>query len=243
MLFSAAMSLKSVLRSAPVQAAIRWLMALYIRLVFLTNRWRWLGYDLMERWAAGGQTAIYCFWHNRMAMMVYARRTPRRHHMIISPHPDGRMIAGIIAQFGIHTIFASSSRGGRDGFRQAMIALRAGEPLCITPDGPRGPRMRTGFGPIDLSRRAGLPLLPVTFSTSRRRVFGSWDRFILPLPFGRGVFIAGEPMTVARDCTGAAREAARAEFERRMNAIAGEADRLTGHAPIEPATAPAAGLS
>ena len=93
MLFSAAMSLKAVLRSAPVQAAIRWLMALYIRLVFRTTRWRWLGYDVMERWAAGGQAAIYCFWHNRMAMMVYARRTPRRHHMIISPHADGRMIA------------------------------------------------------------------------------------------------------------------------------------------------------
>src|SRR5260221_474656 len=138
MLFSAAMSLMSVLRSAPVQAAIRWLMALYIRLVFRTNRWRWLGYDLMERWAAGGQTAIYCFWHNRMAMMVYARRTPRRHHMIISSHADGRMIAGIIAHFGIHAIFASSSRGGRDGFKQGMIAI-AGEADRLTGHAPIEP--------------------------------------------------------------------------------------------------------
>src|SRR5206468_8304931 len=59
-------------------AAIRWLMVLYIRLVFRTNRWRWLGFDLVERWAASGQTAIYCFWHNRMAMMVYARRSEER---------------------------------------------------------------------------------------------------------------------------------------------------------------------
>ncbi len=229
MLRSAAMS-KAVLRSAPVQAAIRWLAPLYIRLVFRTTRWRWLGYELMERWAASGQTAIYCFWHNRMTMMVYARRTPRQHHMLISSHPDGRMIAGIIAQFGIATIFASSSRGGRDGVRQAIV----------TPDGPRGPRMRTGFGPIDLSRRSGAPLLPVAFSTTRRRVFGSWDRFVLPLPFGRGVFIAGEPLTVGRDCTGPAREAARAELERRMIAVAHEADRLTGHPPIEPAAGIAA---
>ena len=221
-------------------AAIRWLMVLYIRLVFRTNRWRWLGFDLVERWAASGQTAIYCFWHNRMAMMVYARRSPRLHHIIISAHSDGRMIAGIVARFGVHTIFASTSRGGRNGFYQAIAALRAGEPLWITPDGPRGPRMRSGFGPIDLARRAGLPLLPVTFSTSRRRVFASWDRFILPLPFGRGVFIAGEPLTVRRDCTGPAREAARAELERRMIALAHEADRLTGHPPIEPAVGIAA---
>jgi lysophospholipid acyltransferase (LPLAT)-like uncharacterized protein len=234
------MSLKAVLRSAPVQAAIRWLMALYIRLVFRTNRWQWPGFDPIERWAASGQAAIFCFWHNRMAMMVYARRSPRLHHIMISPHHDGRMIAGTVARFGVHTIFASTSRGGREGFRQAMIVLRAGEPLWITPDGPRGPRMRTGFGPIDLSRRAGLPLMPVAFSTSRRRVFGSWDRFILPLPFGRGVFVAGEPMTFSRNCTGTAREAARAEFERRMIAVAAEADRLTGHAPIEPAAVAAA---
>ena len=243
MLFSAAMSRKSLLRSAPVQAAIRRLMALYIRLVYRTNRWQWIGFDPIDRLAASGRPGIYCFWHNRMAMMVYARRSARRHHIIISSHHDGQMIAGIVARFGIHTIFASTSRGGLEGFKQAMVALAAGEPLCITPDGPRGPRMRTGFGPIDLSRRAGLPLLPVTFSTSRRRVFGSWDRFILPLPFGRGVFIAGEPLAVPRDCTGATREAARAELERRMNAIAAEADRLTGHVPIEPAPAPAAGAA
>ena len=240
MLFSAAMSLKTVLRSAPVQAAIRRLMALYIRLVFRTNRWRWLGFDLVERWAASGQTAIYCFWHNRMAMMVYARRSPRLHHIIISTHNDGQMIAGIVARFGIHTIFASSSRGGLEGFKQAMVALGAGDMLCITPDGPRGPRMRTGFGPIDLARRSGAPLLPVAFSTTRRRVFGSWDRFVLPLPLGRGVFIAGEPMMVERDCTGAAREAARAELERRLIGVAHEADRLTGHPPIEPAAVAAA---
>jgi lysophospholipid acyltransferase (LPLAT)-like uncharacterized protein len=237
MLRSAAMSLKAVLRSAPVQAAIRWLVALYIRLVFHTNRWRWQGLELHECWAASGQAVIYCFWHNRMAMMVYARRSPRVHHMIISPHADGRMIAGIVARFGIHTIFASSSRGGHEGFKQAIAALRAGDMLCITPDGPRGPRMRIGFGPIDLSRRAGVPLLPLAFSTTRRRVFGSWDRFILPLPFGRGVFIVGEPMTVERACTRAAREAARAEFERRLIGVAAEADRLTGHPPIEPAAA------
>jgi len=235
------MSLKTVLRSAPTQAAIRWLMALYIRLVYRTNRWQWQGFDVVERWVAEDQNAIYCFWHNRMAMMVYARRSARRHHIIISAHQDGQMIAGIVARFGIRTIFASSSRNGLEGFKQAMVALGAGELLCITPDGPRGPRMRSGFGPIDLARRAGVPLLPVAFSTTRRRVFDSWDRFVLPLPLGRGVFVAGEPLRVPRDCTGAAREAARAEFERRMNAVAAEADRLTGHAPIEPAAiAPAA---
>jgi len=45
---------------------------------------------------------------------------------------------------------------------------------------------------------------------------------------------------VERDCTGAAREAARAELERRLIGVAHEADRLTGHPPIEPAAVAAA---
>ena len=233
------MLVKKMIRSAPTQAALCRLLALYIRLVFHTTRWQWPGFDLVERWAASGQTAIFCFWHNRMSMMVYARRSPRRHHIIISPHHDCQMIADIVARFGVHTIFASRSRGGLVGFNQAMVALAEGEMVWVTPDGPRGPRMRCGFGPIVLARRARVPLLPVAFSTTGRRTFNSWDRFILPLPFGRGVFVAGEPMTVERGCRGAAREAARAEFERRMIAVAAEADRLTGHAPIEPGPLPA----
>ena len=34
--------------------------------------------------------------------------------------------------------------------------------------------------------------MPVCLSTSRRRVFRSWDRFILPLPFGRGERFGGD---------------------------------------------------
>ncbi|MFO1058988.1 MAG: lysophospholipid acyltransferase family protein [Dongiaceae bacterium] len=173
------------------------LLAGYIWLVFRTTRWRWVGFEAIDRWAAGGEAGIFCFWHNRMVMMAYARRSRRTHHIIISPHRDGRFIASVVGFFGIRPIYASSSRNGVEGFRRAYNALAAGEMICITPDGPRGPRMRVGPGPIELARRAGVPLLPGTYGTRRRRTFGSWDRFILPLPFGRGVMVAGELLRVA----------------------------------------------
>jgi hypothetical protein len=40
---------------------------------------------------------------------------------------------------------------------------------------------------------------------------------------------------VPREADAAAREAARLELERRLNALTAEADRLMGHVPIEPA--------
>jgi lysophospholipid acyltransferase (LPLAT)-like uncharacterized protein len=231
-----------------MREALRWLaarplthrlLAGYLGLVFRTTRWQWLGTEPIDRWLASGQACVWCFWHNRMAMMAYARRSPRPHHILISPHRDGQLIAAVVARFGIKPIFASSSRRPVEGFRQALAVLERGEMVCITPDGPRGPRMRVGLGPIELARLAGVPLVPAAYSTAWRLTFGSWDRFILPLPFGRGIFNGGEPLHVDPDCQGAAREALRAELERRMIAVSIEADRLTGHAPIEPAPSPA----
>ena len=79
--------------------------------------------------------------------------------------------------------------------------------------------------------------MPVAFGIDRRRVLSSWDRFIVALPFGRGVFVWGEPIEVAREADAASREAARRQVEGALNSVTGEADRLGGFAPIEPAPA------
>ena len=68
-------------------------------------------------------------------------------------------------------------------------------------------------------------------------MIGSWDRFLVAWPFGRGVIVWGEPITVARDADADALEAARAQVEDSLNAITAEADRLTDRVPVEPAGA------
>lgn len=49
-----------------------------------------------------------------------------------------------------------------------------------------------------LAALSGVPVLPVAAHTSRARVLGSWDRMVLPLPFGRGAIVCGEPIWVPR---------------------------------------------
>jgi hypothetical protein len=76
----------------------------------------------------------------------------------------------------------------------------------------------------------------VTWSTSNRVVFDSWDRFILPLPFGRGALIWTDPIDPpAMDASDAEFEAVRRKLETEMNRIAAEADRIAGVDMIEPA--------
>jgi lysophospholipid acyltransferase (LPLAT)-like uncharacterized protein len=118
--------------------------------------------------------------------------------------------------------------------------LAEGECVGITPDGPRGPPMRASGGIVNVARLAQVPIVPIVFATSRRRVLRSWDRFHLALPFGRGAFLWGEPIEIDGDLDEAGLEHARLLVETRMNALAAEADRRVGHGASLPVPAPAA---
>ncbi|HAE50212.1 MAG TPA: hypothetical protein DCK97_22630, partial [Tistrella mobilis] len=53
------------------------------------------------------------------------------------------------------------------------------------------------------------------------------------MPFSRGVFIWGEPIHVPRDADAATLDRYRIRIEDELNRITAEADRATGHAPLE----------
>jgi lysophospholipid acyltransferase (LPLAT)-like uncharacterized protein len=113
--------------------------------------------------------------------------------------------------------------------------LKSGESIGITPDGPRGPRMRAQMGAIRLAQLSGAPLFPVSFGVRPRRMLSSWDRLVLVFPFSRGVVIYGEPIDVPRSAGAAQLEHIRTLLEHRLNDITAEADRLTGYRAVEPA--------
>jgi len=52
----------------------------------------------------------------------------------------------------------------------------------------------------------------------------SWDRFLLPYPFGRGLFLWGKPIWVSPAATEADLESKRIELEEALNRITAEAD-------------------
>ncbi len=237
--------LKRIMAHSATQAAVAGIAALYVRLVDVTTRWDWRGFEAADRLAAARRGCIVCFWHGRLLMMPQCRRglfrqlpvpPPRvSYAAMISAHRDGQLIARCLARLGVDTIVGSSSRGGLHAMLDSLARLADGSILVIAPDGPRGPRMRAAAGPIHIARRAGVPILPAAVSVSRRRLLSSWDRFQLPLPFGRGVFLLGEPLNIRSEVDPQAVEAARLELERRLNLLTAEADRLMGHGPVEPA--------
>jgi len=216
------------LRSSRLRQLSCWVIHLYIRLVYATNRWTVEGGEVPRRLSAQGASFILAFWHGRLLMIPMAWQRLAPMHMLISAHRDGRIIADAVTYFGVNSIAGSSRRGGTAALRLMLKRLAAGECVGITPDGPRGPAMQAKNGIINVARLAGVPIVPIVFATSRRRVLASWDRFHLALPFGRGAFLWGEPILIPAKLDLAGVEAARLLVEGRMNELAREADRRVG---------------
>jgi lysophospholipid acyltransferase (LPLAT)-like uncharacterized protein len=162
-------------------------------------------------------------------------------HMLISMHRDGEIIARAIGYFGIGTVRGSAAKpgsnkdkGGAAALRGMLKALKGQDYVGITPDGPRGPRMRASEGIVTVARVSGAAVLPCSFSCRNRVVLNSWDRFVIPLPFTRGVIIWGDPITVARDAGAAEIEAVRLKIEEGLTAITDAADAAMDVAPVAP---------
>jgi hypothetical protein len=198
-----------------------------VRLLGRTVRWRSEAPAEARALLAADQPVILAFWHGRLLMIPIAYlRAGRRHvNVLISEHGDGELISRTIAHFGFGSVRGSSRRGALRAMRDLIRKVREGGDFAFTPDGPRGPAFRVQPGVVDLAQRTGYPILPVTFSVRGGKEFASWDRFLLPRPFTRGVFRWGEPLWVTDEDDS---EQARTELEARMCALTQEADRAMG---------------
>jgi lysophospholipid acyltransferase (LPLAT)-like uncharacterized protein len=197
--------LKRLLRRPFVQALAARLAAAYLAFVFATSRWTLLGLPHAEAAVARGGVVILGFWHERLPLMPMLWRIARRRyptlaglrpHVLVSRSRDGRLIGEVVRLFGLSLVQASSSAGGGPGLLALARLVEQGTPVGITPDGPRGPRRVAAPGIAQLAALTGVPVLPVAAASSRCVLLPSWDRMMLPLPFGRGCVVLGPLLPV-----------------------------------------------
>jgi lysophospholipid acyltransferase (LPLAT)-like uncharacterized protein len=229
--------MREFVRSDRLRRVLCYSIHLGIRFVYRTNRWTVEGAEHPRRLREEGRPFILAFWHGRLQMIPMAWQRLAPIHMLISSHRDGRIIADAVAHFGVKSVAGSTRRGGSAALRTMVRALAAGDCVGITPDGPAGPAMVASAGIVNVARLAKAPIVPVTFATSRRRMLDTWDRMHVALPFGRGVFIWGEPIEIDPDLDDAGVERARQRIEARMLDMVAQAESHVGHGPL-PTPAP-----
>lgn len=233
-----------MIASPLVQTLLGRLLGAYMLLVGWTTRWRDVGREAAAPFWAGEAPVIVCLWHNRFLLIhatwALGRGRPPA-YMLISQSREGGVVATAARTVGATDVVRGSAakrgqqKGGFEALRLMLRILKEGGVMAMTPDGPRGPRMRAQMGPIQLAKLSGAAILPLTWSTAWGHAFQSWDRFLLPYPFGPGARLWGQPIRVARDADEAAMEAARLELEQSLNRLAAEADRMLGRPGVLPA--------
>lgn len=217
---------KKVRSSSFIRRLAGFFIAQYVRLIWLTNKWEHLDKEYPDPYWHQNKPVIACFWHGRLLMLFKAWFGNHKLHMLISSHPDGEIIARTTQNFGYGWIAGSSTRGGRQAFLKIVKTLKGGESVGITPDGPRGPRCQVTLGVIQMARLAEAAILPISYSSTRGIFMKSWDRFFLPLPFGKGVIIYGPLVKVANSSK--SDEDLRQELENSLRNITQKADLYCG---------------
>jgi lysophospholipid acyltransferase (LPLAT)-like uncharacterized protein len=165
----------------------------------------------------GRQRYCFCIWHDAILMAVFGLKTHKLSGLI-SRHQDGTYLAHAVNLVGIQPVRGSASRGGAQATKQLidMPDLH----VCITPDGPRGPRRTMKDGIVYLSSRTNRPIVPTTLKATRYwSIPGGWSDMMLPKPFSRAMLIAGSPIEVPKDVS-------REQMKELMDQVQAEMDRL-----------------
>ncbi len=219
--------MKALLRAAPVQTVLGFILGGYLWMVLHTIRWRRINREAPDVQLKTPGGVLAAFWHGRIAAAIAARPVTLPHRparLLISLSPDGEFIAKAMAWQGLPS-FRGSSRKTRDpkrinsggaAYRQSLDWLRQGGVLILTPDGPRGPAEQMAEGVVRMAVRTGAPLFLMGFAARPAIRLNTWDSMILPVPFGRGVLVFDGPLHAPRDADEAAIEALRRDWAARL---------------------------
>lgn len=204
------------------QSLVGALVVAYYRLVYATARMTLLTPDVEGRFDAA-RPFVMAIWHGESLMVPFAAPVRWPVHAMTSRSKDGGVVAHVLRAVGIEPIRASgrgrgsgnkvSQRGGVAGLIQARDALRAGGIVTMTADVPKGVAYRAGAGIVTLGKLTGAPIVPVAAVCSRHIRLGTWDRFVVALPFGRIGIVMGDAIRVPADADDAALEEARRAVE------------------------------
>lgn len=183
-------------RSRRVQRALQSLFSAYVNFVFRTTRWEKMGFESYEADIARGVPRVLCCWHARLIFTPYLRDwTDHKLTVMASGHADAQIAAENLRNRGVDVINLATSGDNTSAVKSAVKALRKGRSLGITVDGPFGPPEEAKPGALVIAGLAGVQAAPCSYDVTRKIRLGTWDRFVVPLPFGRGVLAVGDGFT------------------------------------------------
>lgn len=168
---------------------------LFVRFIYLTSK-KVFHHPKINQ----DESYLVAFWHGELLMQPfnYQKLKPLgKVSAMISEHKDGEAITKTVEYLGIHSVRGSSSRGGAKALISAIKEIKGGDDVAITPDGPRGPRHSIADGIVAISQKTNAKILVFNCKSSKYWQFNSWDKFVVPKPFGTLEFFIQEPLDIS----------------------------------------------
>jgi lysophospholipid acyltransferase (LPLAT)-like uncharacterized protein len=201
-----------------------------IRLIGATLRWDIEGLQQLEPIYAAGKRIVLVCWHGRLFMGTYFLRQ-RGIAVMASLNRDGDYISGVVQRFGYGVVRGSSSHGSRGAVVEMLRTLRMKKDICLTVDGPRGPRYIAKPGAAYLARKSGNPVMPFNISVKKKWVMKSWDHFMIPKPFTRALFSIGEPIYIGEHASEEEIKRAESQIQFELEELRKQGDSRWGGEP------------
>lgn len=170
---------------------------------------------------------IYAGWHG-VTLIPANFLKGRGAWVIISHSRDGEMQSRIFSKFGFQIIRGSTGRGGERALVESIRVLRKGGEMAMTPDGPRGPSGVVQPGVVMMARKSGAALIPVGISAKPAWRAPTWDRYLVPYPFAKGIFAFGEPIYLSENADEEEQERVRLQLEEAIHAMQTDVERQLG---------------
>ena len=201
------------------QKLIGFLFYLITKISFLSIRWKYFNEDQKYNIFNVDNQYIFCCWHNRLFLGPHLLPRNRIINALQSSHSDGMITSIAFKYLGINVILGSSMKGGMQAFRKMIKCIQNGESIAITPDGPKGPKETVKEGIIKLAQITGTPIVPLVWTTKKFKLINSWDHFVIPFPFSKGVYTFGEPIYIDKKINKKKFEISRLEVENEIKRL------------------------
>lgn len=158
----------------------------YLTICDRTTNWQVEGLDDL-RTALDKGPVLLVMWHSRSAMgAIHWPVADGPLSSLYNRSPMGRISGAVQRRAGLQAMEMSRTRSNRSASREVLRRFHSGVSIGMTGDGPVGPIGIVQDAPLDWARTLGASVFCYAFATTRGTRLNTWDRMLLPLPYGQG---------------------------------------------------------
>lgn len=212
------MKIRKILKNRFIKKILPFLLARIIKAICSTIRLKVINEDIYLKLKNKNKRLIYITWHNKLFFVPYYLRN-KDIQILVSESRDGKYVSNTFKQFNFYPIEGSSTRRGLRAAVKMINMLKEGFDGGITPDGPQGPKYILKRGVINIAQKTGHTILPLSYGVSKKWQLNTWDNFVIPLPFTKGVLVYGEPFEISKGLSNGEIEEERLKVEKELQRV------------------------